>query len=162
VYYFEIYNPDKKGPIAASEWFNVTAPKPDKTKTVTAPANTVTVSQAIPTSQDKISTRSITTDTETTRTLAVGEGTQSSSESKMTPGEVAGAGVGGAIGGILIIGGFGWLIWRRVAKGKANADVTVASQQQELATVPKAELPGDNKAYPSNYATGPTGLYEAP
>ncbi|RGP81342.1 hypothetical protein FLONG3_486 [Fusarium longipes] len=162
MYYFDIYDRNKMRTVVSSEWFNVTAPKPEKTKIVIGPGSTVTVSQAISASQNTILTESTTIDPEARRTLVMDEGTESSSESGMSRGEMAGAGVGGAIGGILIIGGFGWLIWRRVAKGKVNKDIPVVVQQQEQVAVPKAELPGDCKACPSNYATSPTGLYEAP
>lgn len=80
----------------------------------------------------------------------------------MSQGEMAGAAVGGVVGGLLIFGAIGWVLWRRIARRKSRAVNPTTVQYQEQGVETKAELPGDNSVHPSEYAKSPTGIYEAP
>jgi len=159
VYYFAIYDFDLTEQLAASLYFNVTAPKKDKTRTVTAPTSYVTVSYIGSIETEPTSTTIITT---TEEKVLPTKQQESQSKSEMSQGEVAGAAVGGVIGGCLIFGAIGWVLWRRLVRRKTEPVDTAAVQYQEQVVETKAELPGDNRVHPSEYAKSPTGIYEAP
>ncbi|RBR23737.1 uncharacterized protein FIESC28_03442 [Fusarium coffeatum] len=156
VYYFVLFDPDTEDRLAYSLYFNVTAPQKDSTKTITAPGSTVTISQG-PSMKPEATFTTIHSTPEVTKPASNQD--ESNTKSGMSQGEVAGAAVGGVVGGLLIFGVIGWVLWRRRMGSKTKA---AATQYQEQAVGTKAELPGDDKAHPSEYARSPTGIYEAP
>ena len=158
-YYFELWDLDVKERLASSVYFNVTAPKKQNTRTVNAPPSTVTVSQTPPINAEAKSTTIKSTEEET---KTAGDRETNISKSGTSRGEVAGAAVGGVVGGLLIAGAVSWVLWRRMAKRKSQAVDLTTVQNQERIVETKAELPGDNSVHPSEYAKSPTGIYEAP
>lgn len=156
MYYFAILDNDDSV-VAESVYINVTAPRKAEIETVTA---TATVSQIVSRLETTPTVES-TSDTSAKETLLPSEETGSGSESGMTQGEVAGAAVGATLGGLLIFGGMGWLIWKRWGRDKSDSDIAATPQNQEVPEA-KAELPGDDRAFPFDYARSPTGIYEAP
>ncbi|KAF4453914.1 hypothetical protein F53441_3439 [Fusarium austroafricanum] len=158
VYWFEIRsgNNDGKGAtVAQSQYFNVSAPKPDETEYITR-----ILTPTATTSQGPNTTGS--SSKEDTITSPV-----SSSQAGLSRGETAGIAVGATIGGLLILGGVGWMAWRRLARNKSDTAVSEClphnyQQQQLYVSEQKAELPVDPSTHPSEYATSRPGLHEAP
>ncbi|KAF4339545.1 hypothetical protein FBEOM_6539 [Fusarium beomiforme] len=173
VYYFAIYASGESEPLAQSQYVNVSAPRPDKTETVTI---SVSASRTLSFSTDlstmKTSIISATYTTEPTDSSS-SEGTESTSDSKSHSGLSAaatgGVAAGATIGGLLILGGIGWLIWRRLARRNRNRTVAELPgdvshnhhQHQPDLSRTKVELPGDPGTYPSGYARSPPGMHEA-
>ncbi|KAH7188082.1 uncharacterized protein B0J16DRAFT_381967 [Fusarium flagelliforme] len=160
-YNFEIWDRDSRKQLASSLYFNVTAPKDDiRTFIFTAPPpSTVTVVQSQPI---EAKTTSTTIESTQQETKSAGDEEENISTPEMSPKEVAGAAVGGVVGGLLIFGAIGWLLWRGMAKRKSQPVDSATVQYQEQVVETKAELPGDNSVHPSEYAKSPTGIYEAP
>lgn len=156
VYYFLLHHP-VEGYVAYSHYFNVTAPKKDSTRTVTAPPSTVTIPQSRPFEPEASST---TINSEPEGTEPASNEYESSPKPGISQGKVAGAAVGGVVGVLLIFGVTGWLLWRR--RNKTDPVDRTAVQYHEQAVETKAELPEDNRVHPSEYAKSPTGIYEAP
>jgi hypothetical protein len=152
--------------IAETQYFNVTAPE---LETLTTLQTSTTIQSTTSQTMEASTTHHITTST--TQGRPSSEETESDagidSESGMSKGEIAGAAVGGTIGGLILLGAAGWLVWRRLVRNKNDTDVSVVSQNQQQQfyfSEPKAELPGDPavEVYPSGYARSPPGLHEAP
>ncbi|KAI1052356.1 hypothetical protein LB507_007556 [Fusarium sp. FIESC RH6] len=156
VYYFVLSHP-REVYVTGSHYINVTAPKKDTTRTVTAPPSTVTIPQSRPIEPKTTSTTMSNTPE---GTESASDGYESNSKSGMSQGEVAGAAVGGLVGALLIFGVAGWLLWMR--RSKTDPVDSTAVQYHEQAVETKAELPGNNTVHPSEYAKSPTGIYEAP
>ncbi|KAF4444522.1 hypothetical protein F53441_11115 [Fusarium austroafricanum] len=164
VYWFGLYESGRR--VAASQYVNVSAPKLDKTKTVTA-TSTKTLSFLSETFTTRTSAESTTKPTADTTGASLSEETSStSSDPGLSKGETAGVAVGAILGGLLILGGIGWVIWTRLAKKKNNtgplAELPDHSQQQPYASEQKVELPGHPEAYPPNHARSPSQIFEAP
>ncbi|KAF4339367.1 hypothetical protein FBEOM_6781 [Fusarium beomiforme] len=169
VYWFALYDHDFTSRLAETQYFNVTAPKRDETKTITK-VQTATMTQTTNHVQSRTSsTETISKSTSTDRPPQ--EETNSNAgldlDSGMTKGEIAGAAVGGTIGGLLLFGAMGWLVWKRLARRKKDTGVSVVSHNQLpqlYGSDPKAELPGDPKVqdYSPGYARSPGGIHEAP
>ncbi|PCD31380.1 hypothetical protein AU210_011035 [Fusarium oxysporum f. sp. radicis-cucumerinum] len=172
VYYFELYQPDDEARLAKSQYVNVSAPRRDKTETVTVSVSmskTLEFSTQASTLQTSITSASD-TDTEPTDSSSSDE-TDSSSETKTGPGlssaATGGVAAGATIGGLLIFGGIGWLAWRRLARKKQDRPVSelpadLPQQYQPGTSQTKAELTGDPGTYPPGYARSPSGIHEAP
>ncbi|PNP80401.1 hypothetical protein FNYG_06000 [Fusarium nygamai] len=150
--------------IAATQYFNVTAPRIETT--ITSTLQTSTTVRSMSSSQVATSaTQPLPTSTSTDQ--SPNSDVDPDSDSGMSKGEVAGAAVGGTIGGLVFLGVVGWLIWRRLARSKKETDLSVVSQSHQGQVnyfETKAELPGDPalEVYPSGYARSPPGLHEAP
>ncbi|KAF4436818.1 hypothetical protein FACUT_6167 [Fusarium acutatum] len=172
VYYFELYEPDDKSQLAKSQYVNVSAPRRDKTETVTVSVSmskTLTFSTQASTLQTS-TTLSSDSNTAPTDSPSSDE-TDSSSETKSGPGlssaATGGVAGGAAIGGLLIFGGIGWLVWRRLARKKQDRPISelpadLPQQHQPDLSQTKAELAGDPGTYPPGYARSPSGIHEAP
>ncbi|KAF5984266.1 hypothetical protein FCOIX_2769 [Fusarium coicis] len=151
-------------PIASTQYFNVTAPRIETTTASTL--QTSTTVQSMSSSQIATSaTQPLPTSTATDENS--NSDADLNSDSGMSKGEIAGAAVGGTIGGLIIVGVVGWFIWRILGRSKGNTDVSVVSQSQQGQvnySETKAELPGDpaREVYPAGYARSPPGLHEAP
>jgi hypothetical protein len=172
VYYFAL-GEDSNGltgpdgvmaPIASTQWFNVTAPRIETTTASTLLTSTTVRSM----SSSQIATSA-------TQPLPISTATDQNSNSNADPnsnsgmskGEIAGAAIGGTIGGLILLSVVGWFIWRRLGRSKGNTDVSVVSQSQQEQvnySETKAELPGEPalEVYPAGYARSPPGLHEAP
>ncbi|KAF5642246.1 uncharacterized protein FTJAE_3721 [Fusarium tjaetaba] len=88
-----------------------------------------------------------------------------SARSELSQGATAGVAAGAIIGGLLILGGIGLLVWRRFGNGRKNIKGTEEAQDQQHQFYPletKVELPSDITTHPSEYATSRPGLHEAP
>ncbi|RBR15432.1 hypothetical protein FVER53590_09339 [Fusarium verticillioides] len=97
--------------------------------------------------------------------------TDPSSETNSRPGlssaATGGVAAGAAIGGLLIVGGIGWLTWRWLARKKQDRPISelpadLPQQNQPDPPQTKAELTGDPVTYPPSYATSPSGIHEVP
>ncbi|KAF9761869.1 hypothetical protein IL306_003647 [Fusarium sp. DS 682] len=169
VYWFALYEYDSDLRLAQTQYFNVTYPKRDDTKTITK-VQTAPLTQTTHSLQSETSTtQPISTSISTDRPSPEETNSDASLDSKsgMSKGEIAGAAVGGTLGGLLLLGVVGWLVWRRLARSKMDMGVSVVSQHQLpqlYGSEPKAELPGDTKVqeYSPGYARGPGGIHEAP
>ncbi|KAF4439778.1 hypothetical protein FACUT_3898 [Fusarium acutatum] len=150
------------GFIAVTQYFNVTAPKPETTITTTLQTST-TIQSISPTRVASSATQPPPTSTVTDQSS--GSDADPDPDSGISKGEIAGAAVGGTIGGLILLGILGWLFWRRLGRSKKDTDPSVISQSQQFhSSETKAELPGDSalEVNPSGYARSPPGLYEAP
>ncbi|EWG41123.1 hypothetical protein FVEG_03289 [Fusarium verticillioides 7600] len=166
VYHF-VLSPPQGGliePIATTQYFNVTAPRIETT--VVSTLETSTTVRSMSSSHVATSaTQPLPTSTATDRNL--NPDADLNSDSGVSKGEIAGAAVGGTIGGLILLGVVGWFIWKRLGRSKGNTDVSVVSQSQQGQvnySETKAELPGDPmlEVYPAGYARSPPGLHEAP
>ncbi|SCV27206.1 uncharacterized protein FFB14_01439 [Fusarium fujikuroi] len=136
IYWFSLMDSTYEGTLAKSQNVNVSAPKAKETTTDS------------PTSRD------------TSPTL------ESSSNHGFSRGEIAGVAVGATIGGLLILGGIGWMVWRMRAR-RIN-DGTLAelpghyAQEQPQSERPKSELPAEPVVFPRERPRSPPRIYEAP
>ncbi|RGP72435.1 hypothetical protein FSPOR_2646 [Fusarium sporotrichioides] len=166
IYAFALWE-DAGGVLAQSLFFNVSAPEPKTTETSTSDQSTTAApnelsSTGTTTSSIAESTTQSNPSSSETTTTTTGEDKDTTSTSNLSQGETAGAAVGGTVGGLLIFAGIGWILWKRLSKGKSDNSVSQAQQQQTQVSEPKAELPGDHEPHMSGYARSPTGVYEAP
>ncbi|KAG7406510.1 hypothetical protein LZL87_010551 [Fusarium oxysporum] len=172
VYYFELYQPDDKAQLAKSQYVNVSAPRRDKTETVTV---SVSLSRILTFSTQASTLQTSTTsasDTDTGPTdSSSSDEPDSTSEAKSGSGlsssATGGVAAGATIGGLLIFGGIGWLAWRRLARKKQDRPISelpadLPQQHQPDPSQTKAELTGDPGTYPPGYARSPSGIHEAP
>ncbi|KAF4495776.1 hypothetical protein FAGAP_8106 [Fusarium agapanthi] len=150
--------------LSETQYFNVTAPRLGTT--ITTRLQTSTTIQSMSSSRVAMSaTQSLSTSTATDQSSD--SDVDPDSDSGLSKGEIAGAAVGGTIGGLIFVGAVGWLIWRWLGRNERNKDMSVASQGnqgQVNYSGTKAELPSDPviELYPSGYARSPPGLHEAP
>ncbi|PTD12475.1 hypothetical protein HYE67_009644 [Fusarium culmorum] len=162
VYAFALWI-SRSGVLAQSLFFNVSAPDPETTTTISkviSITRTTTQSIAESTTQSEPSKTGETTTTSTT-TIAE-EDTGATPKSGLSKGETAGAAVGGTIGGLLIFGCVGWLLWKQTSKKKRDPSIYEAPAGQLSVSEPKAELPGDHGSHIPGYARSPPGVFEAP
>ncbi|KAM5354079.1 hypothetical protein ACJ41O_000729 [Fusarium nematophilum] len=166
VFHFALYAADNTNDaIANSQNFNVSVPDVDPTTTATDVSTTLAPSPT-PTSAEEAETT--TAPPAETSDADSGDG----GDSGLSSGAVAGVAVGATLGGVAILGGLGFLLWRHFRKGDASGTYAPAAPQapaQEYYKPPDApaEMAGAPWVHPpegpnSNYARGPGGLHEAP
>ncbi|KAI1029498.1 hypothetical protein LB504_010785 [Fusarium proliferatum] len=89
-----------------------------------------------------------------------------SSKSGLSRGEIAGVAVGATIGGLLVLGGIGWMFWRMRARRKNDGTLAELpgsyNQDQPHSERPKSELPAEPVVFPSERPRSPPRIYEAP
>ncbi|EXA51113.1 hypothetical protein FOVG_03585 [Fusarium oxysporum f. sp. pisi HDV247] len=152
IYWFSLIDNKYGGTLAKSQYVNVSAPKAEETKTVTASVAVTTL------------TTETTTDSSASRDAS--STLEPSSKSGLSRGEIAGVAVGATIGGLLILGCVGWMVWRRRARMKNNAALAELpgnyNQDQPHSERPKSELPAEPVVFPSERPRSPPRIYEAP
>ncbi|KAF5713680.1 hypothetical protein FGLOB1_3898 [Fusarium globosum] len=88
------------------------------------------------------------------------------SKSGLSRGEIAGVAVGATIGGLLVLGGIGWMVWRMRARRKIDAAPAElpgnCAPEQPHFERPKSELPAEPVVFPSERPRSPPRIYEAP
>ncbi|KAG9502252.1 hypothetical protein J7337_005078 [Fusarium musae] len=170
VYYFQLYEPDDKSQLARSQYINVSAPISETPVSVSVSTSKISTFSTEPSTLQTSTTLASNSNTAPTDSSSSDE-TDSSSETKSSPGlssaATGGVAAGAAIGGLLIIGGIGWLAWRRLARKKQDRPVSELPAdlpQQHHLDPPqaKAELSGDPGIYPTGYARSTPGIHEAP
>ncbi|KAL5600472.1 hypothetical protein FOVSG1_008284 [Fusarium oxysporum f. sp. vasinfectum] len=146
IYWFSLIDSKYGGTLAKSQYVNVSAPKAEETKTVTTLTTETTTDSS--TSRDTSSTL------------------EPSSKSGLSRGEIAGVAVGATIGGLLILGGIGWMVWRKRARKENDAAPAELpgnyNQDQPHSERPKSELPAEPVIFPSERPRSPPRIYEAP
>ncbi|KAF5722183.1 hypothetical protein FMUND_3105 [Fusarium mundagurra] len=170
VYYFQLYQPEYSSELAKSQYVNVSAPRRDKTETVTVSVSTSMVS----TSSTQASTlQTSTTLAGNTNTAPTDSSSSDETDSVIRSGSglssaaTGGVAAGATISGLLIFGGIGWLAWRGLSRKKQDRPISelpadLPQQHQPSPSQTKAELTGDPGTYPSGYARSPSGIHEAP
>ncbi|CVK97886.1 uncharacterized protein FMAN_12077 [Fusarium mangiferae] len=165
VYWFTLYK-SSKGRIARSEYFNVSSPNAETTSagvlaTLTS-AQQESTSTTGPTSEMKAESTTISLPSDESTSTSPSDKTNSGSG--LSTGATAGITAGAIIGGLSILGGIGYFVWRRSGKGKNNTGTEGAQDQQHqfYALETKVELPSDITTHPSEYASSRPGLHEAP
>ncbi|WXC56153.1 hypothetical protein SNK03_002090 [Fusarium graminearum] len=161
VYTFALWI-SRSGVLAQSLFFNVSAPEPETTTTISkvlSITRATTQSIAESTTQSEPST---TAKTAATSATIAEEDTGTTPKSGLSKGETAGAAVGGTIGGLLIFGCVGWLLWKQISKKKRDQGIYEVPAEQLPVSEPKAELPGDHGSHIPGYARSPPGVFEAP
>ncbi|KAM0549876.1 hypothetical protein ACHAPJ_009123 [Fusarium lateritium] len=155
IYWFSIIDSKSGAKLAESQYVNVSGPKAEETKTVTASMASTTLAMETTTSM-----------TDASSSKEASYVSEPSSKSGLSRGEIAGAAVGATIGGLLILGGIGWLIWRRHARRKndpAPAELPGDyNQDQPYSERPKSELPAEPAVFPPERPRSPPRIYEAP
>ncbi|KAF4342801.1 hypothetical protein FBEOM_3209 [Fusarium beomiforme] len=155
IYWFSIIDSKYGGTLAESQYVNVSAPKAEETKTVTASAASTT-----------LTTETTTSTTDASSSKEASSISEPSSSSGLSRAEIAGVAVGATIGGLLILGGIGWVVWRRRARRKNDAALAELpgnyNQDQPYSERPKSELPADPVVFPSESPGSPPRIYEAP
>lgn len=136
IYWFSLIDSKYGGTLAKSQYVNVSAPKAEETTTDSSASG------------------------DASSTL------EPSSKSGLSRGEIAGVAVGATIGGLLILGCVGWMVWRRRARMKNNAALAELpgnyNQDQPHSERPKSELPAEPVVFPSERPRSPPRIYEAP
>ncbi|KAF5261908.1 hypothetical protein FOXYS1_7373 [Fusarium oxysporum] len=136
IYWFSLIDSKYGGTLAKSQYVNVSAPKAEETTTDSSASG------------------------DTSSTL------EPSSKSGLSRGEIAGVAVGATIGGLLILGCAGWMVWRRRARMKNNAALAELpgnyNQDQPRSERPKSELPAEPVVFSSERPRSPPRIYEAP
>lgn len=135
IYWFTLMDSKYGGILAKSQYVNVSAPKAEETTTGSS-ASRETSSVPKP-----------------------------SSKSGLSRGEIAGVAVGATIGGLLVLGGIGWLVWRRRTRRKNNAapaELPGHYEGQPHSDRPKSELPAEPVIFPPERPRSPPRIYEAP
>ncbi|EKJ79459.1 hypothetical protein FPSE_00390 [Fusarium pseudograminearum CS3096] len=168
VFHFSLFKSGTNDIYANSQAFNVTVPKD---ATTSAASSTVEPSPT--------PTRDA---TETTTDAAAESTTESSSGSEdkgLSTGAVAGIAVGATLGGIAVIAGVGFLLWKHLRKGSGAgaggyappSDMSTGPQHQpaqEYYKPPDQQAPAEMAGQPwmhppqQGYSQGPGGLHEAP
>ncbi|KAF5604163.1 uncharacterized protein FSUBG_6936 [Fusarium subglutinans] len=173
VYWFTLFK-SSQGRVAWSDYFNVSSSKADETTSgsVSATATGLGLATSASGQHTSTSTAGSETDTEHTSTTSItstastiSSTSSTKSGSGLSQGATAGITAGAIIGGLLILGGIGLLVWRRFGKGRKNVKGTEETQNQQHQFYPletKVELPSDITTHPSEYATSRPGLHEAP
>lgn len=153
--------------LASSQYVNVSAPESDK-RPMSSPSKTSSIAVETTTSQGPMSSTmdsfsNVPSSEDTKSTL------ETNPKSGLSRGETAGAAVGATIGGLLILGGLGWLLWARLARKKRDASRPELEAppiqyqaQQPCTTEGRVELPGDTATSSSHLPKGHPSLYEAP
>ncbi|KAK2612500.1 hypothetical protein QQS21_001438 [Conoideocrella luteorostrata] len=95
--------------VAESGFFNVTVPNTKASATISTSAAASSPTKAVPSTIPTTETASSPTST-----------TSPSSSGGLSTGIVAGIAVGSTIGGILVLAGLGFIIWKRFRKGGSN------------------------------------------
>ncbi|EXK76956.1 hypothetical protein FOQG_18314 [Fusarium oxysporum f. sp. raphani 54005] len=170
VYCFTLYETGVDGPVAQSQYVHVSAPKPDATEYVTVSTTLTFRPKESSTTEPTTETITEPTSAPTTTDLPSTEGTNSNAspepDSGLSRSAAAGIAVGATLGGLLVLGGVGWLAWKRFARGEKESNapngLQYQQQQQPYSLEPKAVLPGNPEAYPSEFARSLPGLHEAP
>ncbi|EXL63188.1 hypothetical protein FOCG_01554 [Fusarium oxysporum f. sp. radicis-lycopersici 26381] len=136
IYWFSLIDSKYGGTLAKSQYVNFSAPKAEETTTDSSASG------------------------DASSTL------EPSSKSGLSRGEIAGVAVGATIGGLLILGCVGWMVWRRRARMKNNAALAELpenyNQDQPHSERPKSELPAEPVVFPSERPRSPPRIYEAP
>lgn len=169
VYSFVLYEFGIKGALATSQNLNVSAPKPDETKYITI-ATTLTFRDVSSTTAPMTESRLESSTVPTTTDISSSEESKSSITATANPGlsqgATAGIAVGALLGGLLISGGFGWLVWKRFITKKNGSDsengIEYQPEQYVYSMEQKAELPGDSRNAHNHPVRTVPGLYEAP
>ncbi|KAH6950121.1 hypothetical protein DER45DRAFT_619852 [Fusarium avenaceum] len=155
IYWFRIVDPRYDATLADSQYFNVSAPKAEVTKTITASTVLITLTAEATTSA-----------TDASSSKEAGPASETSSKSGLSKGEIAGLAVGATVGGLLILGFIGWVFWKRRMRMKNDAAPTELpdshSRDQTCSERPKSELPAEPVVFPSASPRGPPEVYEVP
>ncbi|KPA37185.1 hypothetical protein FLAG1_10016 [Fusarium langsethiae] len=155
IYWFLIIDSRYNAILAESQYVNVSAPEAGETKTVT-----------VSTAPTTLTTETNTSTTNTSSSEESSSTSKPSSKSELSRGGIAGVSVGATIGGLLILGGIGWMIWRRRARKKNDATPAEFpgnyNQGQPYFERPKSELPAEPVVFSSESPRIPPGIYEAP
>ncbi|KAJ4260448.1 hypothetical protein NW762_007188 [Fusarium torreyae] len=168
VFHFSLFQSGTNNVVANSQNFNVTIPKDDTT--TTSAASTTVEPSPTPTRG-----ASETTTDASAETTDAGSG---SDDSSLSTGAVAGIAVGATLGGILVLGGLGFLLWKHFRKGAGAptggyappSEMPTGAQNQPVQEYykppgqPPAEMAGQPWIHPpqQGYGNGPGGLHEAP
>ncbi|CAJ0550158.1 Ff.00g100880.m01.CDS01 [Fusarium sp. VM40] len=154
-YWFRIVDPRYHATLADSQYFNVSAPKPEETKTI--PASTVLIT---------LTAEATTSTTDASSSKEAGFTSETSPKSGLSKGEIAGVAVGATVGGLLVLGVIGWVLWKRRIRMKDDAAPAELpgsyNQDQPYSERPKSELPAEPVVLPSASPRGPPEVYEAP
>jgi hypothetical protein len=155
IYWFSINDSKFGGKLAESQYVNVSAPKAEETKTIT-------VSMALTT----LTTETTTSTTDASLSDEASSMSEPGSKTGLSRGGIAGVAVGATIGGLLILGSIGWMVWRRRARRKNDAALAELpgdySQDHPYSERPKSELPAEPVVFPSESPRSPPRIYEAP
>lgn len=120
VYWFGIYKSgDQQTPLAESQYFNVTAPDPPQLHTVTVSETVASVQESATLQlppQSTTQSGSDATATEVPSSQETKANAGLSSRLELTTTEIVGITVGASLGGVLVLGGIGWLGCRKSAR----------------------------------------------
>ncbi|KAF5974916.1 hypothetical protein FCOIX_7955 [Fusarium coicis] len=164
VYWFTLFK-SSQGRVARSDYFNVSSPQADETTSASISATATGPGLATSASRQHASTLTAGSETDTEHTSSTSSTSATKSGSGLSQGATAGVTAGAIIGGLLILGGIGLLVWRRLEKGRKSSKGTEEAPDQHHQFYPletKVELPSDITTHPSEYATSRPGLHEAP
>ncbi|KAF7543279.1 hypothetical protein G7Z17_g10872 [Cylindrodendrum hubeiense] len=165
IFYLALYESGTNNVDVTCHYFNVTLPEEPTTTTSTISTETI-ASTNIGTMTAKVTP---TPDAASTTTTSSSSTATSTSDPKPSPdslstGAVAGIAVGSTLGGILALGGLGFLAWKYFLR-KRDSGGQYAPGQQVPPEENKHELAGTNWIHPPQgvgRVQGPGGLYEAP
>ncbi|KAF4972314.1 hypothetical protein FSARC_1093 [Fusarium sarcochroum] len=168
VFHFSLFQSGTNNIVANSQNFNVTIPKDE---TTTSAASTTVKPSPTPTRDTSETTTDASAETTT-------DAASDSDDKSLSTGAVAGIAVGATIGGILVLGGLGFLLWKHFRKGAGPStggyappsEMPTGAQNQPAHEYykppgqPPAEMAGQPWIHQpqQGYGSGPGGLHEAP
>ncbi|KAF4983539.1 hypothetical protein FZEAL_1074 [Fusarium zealandicum] len=125
---FALYEPVDGDLLAQSRFFNISAPESDSTTTSSVSTIGSTSATAPISSSTTVTTSSMDTEIAPTES-STSQDTSSDSGPGLSGGATAGIGAGATLGGLLVLGGVGFLLWKRHRRRSKDSDMP-------------AELPG--------------------
>ncbi|GKU06673.1 unnamed protein product [Fusarium langsethiae] len=150
VYWFGLWEVGKDQ-VARSQYVNVSAPGPIETSSISVPAAPTSL-QGASSTDGSVGVEPTTVDPSV------------DDDPGLSRGDTAGITAGSILGGLLILSGVGWVVWRKLASRKPDTEGLQSQQQEQQlsSSETKSELPGDFTTHPSEYARSQPGLHEAP
>lgn len=161
IFYLALYESGTNTIDATCHYFNVTVPTSETTTASTATTVSTNVGTGKPTPEPDTTTTGSSTKTSTSDSESTSD---SNSDSGLSTGAVAGIAVGATLGGVLALGGLGFLIWKYLIR-KRDPSGQYTQGQQVPPEENKHELAGANWVHPPQgepRVQGPGGIYEAP
>ncbi|KAF4969734.1 hypothetical protein FSARC_3077 [Fusarium sarcochroum] len=172
VYFFQLSDSAGQGGFVTSHYFNITNPK-SKTTSMAETKTHAETRIRTRTSASKVAAQTVTETEEVTTETSTWSDNEDSGNSLST-GAIAGIAVGVTICGILILGGLGLLLWKRL-RGGARAPESPGSSDDDKEVVTVSTTPNGQHAYHQPYPQNPQqeqqpepqlqqvgGLHEAP
>lgn len=155
IFYLALYDSETNTREATCHYFNVTVNSASSTSVTSSPP--ITSTSAVSTSSTTMTVTSTGTSTPTMEADTRSSG--------LSTGATAGVAVGATLGGLLVLGGLGFLAWRCLRREKSSANPVVVEpalpeHKSELPADPYQSYGQEQRHHTQDY--GPQPIHEAP